>query len=124
MKSLACEEHITIENCSTYSNFAANTCSTCVFDHFPIPVLKKCVDKTATIPNCVKYKSNTECYACASNHWLNEANTACQLGNIANCVEYDTSLNCTMCSSNKVFNGPACVDPYQSMTQQCYTSNY
>ena len=123
LSNSACLNHLPIPKCVTYSQSAANTCSTCVADSFNFNLPSTCTQIPNLIPNCNSYQSLTQCSKCALGYYLDSTYT-CQLIAVSlNCLVLDQSGACIQCKTGLVISKGLCVSISAHITSNCGLNN-
>ncbi len=82
-------------------------CQICAFSY---PHNGKCVVPATTIPNCLQYKSETECFDCKLGGYVNTFNNTCDRLPQTNCLNVDDNFNCFACAKGLRINYHSCAD--------------
>ena len=91
-------------NCKDLSVFTLNDCSSCPESYYLYKLYNYCkvVPTDSLVENCNEYGTDSNCYKCNINYYLDNANNKCILSEITDCVEFDrTSNKCNNCDIKK-----------------------
>jgi len=113
-----CIKHLAINQCKTYSQIAAHTCTECNLGYYPFTYVNLC-EPVESIKNCSQYTADGKmCLRCETNFFVDAFGT-CSSTNKTNCVSFNTNGECVLCNSRYVLFEGDCIEPFVFFRTNC-----